>query len=98
LRICPFCVKADAADDYACGDCERDIVAPAQLRGETIWRYGRFEMCPAIYDVDAGRAFVLFVAADGFWREMPYGEVFNKVGMRPRAELDSYTDLPPLPA
>jgi hypothetical protein len=63
-----------------------------------MWKYGSFESFPAIYDDDDYRAFVIFVEEDG-WRKMPYGEVFNKVGVMSKSAFDAaFPDLPPIPS
>jgi hypothetical protein len=103
LNICSICRRgydghgnnaSPVADALACDDCNATVVIPARLRGETVWKYGRFEGHPCVYGDE--RAFVLFVTAEG-WREMPFGEVFNKVGVMSRSDFDAYPDLPPIP-
>ena len=62
-----------------------------------MWNYGSFESHPAVYDDDARRAFVIFNDKEG-WREMPYGEVFNKVGVMTKpAFVAAYPKAPPPP-
>ena len=62
-----------------------------------MWKYGRFESFPCVYDEDDLRGFVIFNDKEG-WREMPYGEVFNKVGVMSKSAFDArFPKLPPLP-
>jgi hypothetical protein len=63
-----------------------------------MWKYGRFESFPCVYDEDDQRGFVLFDENYG-WREISYVEITHKAGMMSKSAFETrYPNLPPIPS
>lgn len=62
-------------------------------------KFATFEMSPCVYDEEAGKAWVLWDRARG-WYPMPFAEVWpNAKLFRSNAERDEvFAGLPPLPS
>jgi hypothetical protein len=70
-------------------------LAPVGQQESDVWKYGKFESFPAVYNDERG--FVLFVEEDG-WRELPLSEIHGNAGMLSKSVFDArFPNLPPLP-